>query len=923
MLPPWGILYTFSSPHMHKIPIKIIVFLLVPSVTLQTLARPDVWRACLLTDPVTASVISSQQISQVSILAVKSTPFETEAISPPAETSNHPFNVPSASGFRRLLERLTVRVSRKLKSTRSLTIPEMIDRREPVDLKKVAAGSNTLLIEDVRDEEGIKNFVQNQLAALKSDGFTYLAVAILPSNLQAALDQWDLAAQTKIRSYLNGKIMSAEGPAIPDAYMKLFAEAKAQHFKLIAMDDSNHLNFSTKNIAAFWMGIVGELIKKDKNAKVIILAAARYFWGDTAIGKPLSIVLKEMERSFSVVQFTSLRDFRMLQDPKEGVALESHHRGIGNETFMTVAKETAADNAPYWLVHLPKTAKRPLKFDVEHIERASWMNKLEESKSPPEIVVPEETPDEYVDINSLTKDELVGYSALQVLAHDRRSFDAPGAPWFNEASYRIAIGRLIDNLGEESFIRITQVIFDQHLKFIRIPEETEGYFLRPYSVLDVKETPDEKEIESVRDMVGEHYRLPDSIFLQRGTVEFKTLFGDKLFWETLRDYHPRVFSRLSALTKEREVGMPLALQSEFGRLNKLIYVMQRYYLGAYFTMKRSFGIKPYIMPGSYLGTSRFRALYVASLLEEAIRALLYSHWWLNPASTSHDNFIEATFLFALVHYFLNRNAYRKLFTDRWGREPPAWELIVGTLAIPVVNNMLSLIPLAFHWSPFYYYLFNTFQHHIVNRFAFYEELMPASLMGARDPRLWTQTFPEGLIRRSLFGNVKMLKGHYDFMEMFPEPAEALIVGAIPLHCAYLGLRLTIAEFAKVVQEGLKVDVGQIRFAPDRWTALVSAFLPEGKPPHENFINVIAMVDRQWIHKLELGIGLPAEEILWYVYDIEDHRFVDLKQMLLPPLPDGFQPDRSPEIWGADPQFFKFDAALRKTAEQVRRLQRAA
>ena len=134
-------------------------------------------------------------------------------------------------------------------------------------------------------------------------------------------------------------------------------------------------------------------------------------------------------------------------------------------------------------------------------------------------------------------------------------------------------------------------------------------------------------------------------------------------------------------------------------------------------------------PGSYVGLSPFRALYLAPPLEETIRLLIYLFLWVQPETANHWKFIEITLLIAVGHYFVNGNAYRKMFVERWSSEPTPWEVIFGTLAIPFANNVLSLIPLAFHVPWYYYWLFNVFQHHVLNRYALFEDLAPASLLG--------------------------------------------------------------------------------------------------------------------------------------------------------------------------------------------------
>jgi HEAT repeat protein len=165
--------------------------------------------------------------------------------------------------------------------------------------------------------------------------------------------------------------------------------------------------------------------------------------------------------------------------------------------------------------------------------------------------------------------------------------------------------------------------------------------------------------------------------------------------------------------------------------------------------------------------------------------------------------------------------------------------------------------------------------------------------------LWTQTLHDMLAKRSLFENKEAIKGHYFFNQIFYERAQAMSAGTIPPGHAYRGMRLTLDQFAEVIREGLRAkkttnfgegNIEQIRFAKHRWYAVHHAFFPEGEPPEENFISVIAVANREWIHTLEPGIDLPAEAIEWYVYDKIAHQFIDLRQMQSSLSPVGLLPN---------------------------------
>jgi len=262
---------------MSKSLAQIVAFLLVP---------------CLVADPAMASALTQNEAVRPGrderppehVLYVQ------EAVVPPLAQFEH-LNTPNTH--------IAAMVAHRESALLNLGVSA---DPQPRELMEALVDSDTLLINDIRAELDIKRNLRSHLALLKSHGFDYLAVEILPANLQKELNRWDTSDPAAIREYLNLKIMSREGSSIPDAYMELFAEAKAQGIKLIALDDD--INYAYE-IPTYWMDKIKKAIGQNNSSKVIILAAERYFSGNYAHGVPLTLVLKQRDRSYSVVQLSS------------------------------------------------------------------------------------------------------------------------------------------------------------------------------------------------------------------------------------------------------------------------------------------------------------------------------------------------------------------------------------------------------------------------------------------------------------------------------------------------------------------------------------------------------------------------------------------------------------------------------------------
>jgi len=247
----------------------------------------------------------------------------------------------------------------------SLQTENILSNREPIDIEKMAGAYNLLLVGDDHTQPAIKDFLKNRLVTLKRLGFNYLALEMLPSNLQDNLNTWNPENRQKVRNHLE-TFWASKGPGVVDSLMCLVEAAKQQGMTVIALEHPLSERMTREAVNPYWAERIQNYLSEDKANKIIVLCGSAHL--KPAPGS-LYCILKDKEFSPSVVQFSGLDPQRSIQREVEvakilgktvssttQVALAVFRSGVHGD-FMVEFTESPTEQ-PYWVINFtPKPAE--------------------------------------------------------------------------------------------------------------------------------------------------------------------------------------------------------------------------------------------------------------------------------------------------------------------------------------------------------------------------------------------------------------------------------------------------------------------------------------------------------------------------------------------------------------------------------------
>ena len=250
--------------------------------------------------------------------------------------------------------------------TSLLPTQNILSSREPVDIKKIARASNMLLVGDDHTQPAIKDFLKNHLEALQGLGFRYLALEMLPSNLQGDLDSWTTSSRRRVGEYLEAN-WGDKGPGVVDSLVSLIDAAKRCGIKVIALETPRAAEMSRAAVNPYWVERIQSYLSENPAGRMIVFCGSAHL--ESRPGTLYSI-LSDRGLTPSVVEFSgvdrekSLREeieiSRILGKPVSltiQVGLAACYFGI-HENFMLSVPNPSKRLA--WIVNLtPQSSESP------------------------------------------------------------------------------------------------------------------------------------------------------------------------------------------------------------------------------------------------------------------------------------------------------------------------------------------------------------------------------------------------------------------------------------------------------------------------------------------------------------------------------------------------------------------------------------
>jgi hypothetical protein len=181
--------------------------------------------------------------------------------------------------------------------------------REPIDLARATAASDVLLIADDHPQPEIKMFLMHQLITLKALGFRCLAIEMLPSRLQPALDGWTEPDQSNIRQYLT-RFWGEKGPRVADSVFNLIATAKQEGLMVVALDNDETPSMDRQDENPHWAQCVQRCRVGKNGMKMIVFGGSSHFQDQPRSALTL---LKDQGIHCSVLEFSGLENPRSVK----------------------------------------------------------------------------------------------------------------------------------------------------------------------------------------------------------------------------------------------------------------------------------------------------------------------------------------------------------------------------------------------------------------------------------------------------------------------------------------------------------------------------------------------------------------------------------------------------------------------------------
>lgn len=238
------------------------------------------------------------------------------------------------------------------------TTDALLAGREPINLAKAIGGSDVLLIGDDHPQLEIKTFLIRQIEALHALGFRCLAIEMLPSRFQPALERWNEADQSKIRGHLS-QFWGEKGRGVPESLFELIATAKREGLMVIALDPDEVPSMDREDVNPHWAQCVQRCRIGKGGSKMIVFGGSSHFQSQPRSAFSL---LKDQGIHCSVFEFSGLENSRSVELELKTAQLlgrevpltlqltaENQRRGLHRAFMLLYARETGVSR---WVINM-------------------------------------------------------------------------------------------------------------------------------------------------------------------------------------------------------------------------------------------------------------------------------------------------------------------------------------------------------------------------------------------------------------------------------------------------------------------------------------------------------------------------------------------------------------------------------------------
>jgi hypothetical protein len=230
--------------------------------------------------------------------------------------------------------------------------------REPINLIKAVGGADVLLVGDDHPQPEIKTFLIHQMEGLRVLGFRCLAIEMLPSHFQSALDRWNESDQNKIRGHLS-RLWGEKGRGIPESLFELIATAKREGLMVVALDPDESPSMDRQQVNPHWVECVQRCRIGKNGSKMIVFGGSSHFQP-----QPLSALslLKDQGVRCSVLEFSGLENPRSVALELKSVQLlgrevplalqltaENQRHGWHGTFMLPYSRETSVSR---WIINM-------------------------------------------------------------------------------------------------------------------------------------------------------------------------------------------------------------------------------------------------------------------------------------------------------------------------------------------------------------------------------------------------------------------------------------------------------------------------------------------------------------------------------------------------------------------------------------------
>lgn len=244
-------------------------------------------------------------------------------------------------------------------------------QREPINVAKIGEASDVLLVGDDHTQRPIKTFLIDQLTSLHTLGFRCLAIEMLPSRFQPALDRWHDSDQQRIQTHL-ARFWGEKGAGIPESFFALIAAAKREGFQVVALDPDEPSSLNREDVNPHWVDCVRRCLIDQKGKKMIVFGGSSHFRD-----QPQSVFARLLAQGIrcSVLEFSGLenpdsveRDLttaRLLEKavpwPLQ-ITSDNIRLGVHGSFMVHGPSKITSSDAARWVINLDPAPQPPLRL---------------------------------------------------------------------------------------------------------------------------------------------------------------------------------------------------------------------------------------------------------------------------------------------------------------------------------------------------------------------------------------------------------------------------------------------------------------------------------------------------------------------------------------------------------------------------------